>query len=399
MTRFRRNISVCIAVCLIFGAGYALGTTTHVTPAQAQGGQPAGTQRTFAPFWESYNLIKRNFVNPDKVDDELLMEAALRGMVNSLDDENTGYMPPTEFAILTGDDSGEYDGIGATVRKDDATGGARIVSTTLGSPARELLRQGDIIVRVEGQDITDLSLNEAVTRIRGPQGTSVTLGVIREGVEGILDVVVARARIKREIVTAALYEGNIGYVSLAEFTTNAARELRTALTRLDANDLDGLVLDLRNDPGGDLYVAIEVASQFLRSGTVLIQRGRPGTREIRHAVTGRGVARDVPLVVIVNEASASASELVAGALQDRGRAKVVGTLSFGKGSIQQWSGLSNGGGLRVTIAEFFKPSGGKINKVGIVPDVLVPWTEDQARANPNYDPQLTEAILLLRGIM
>lgn len=399
MRRSWRILGFGVVVCLVFSAGYLLGTAQFTIPAQAQGGQPDGTQRLFRPFWEVWNIIKRDFVDESKLDDTQLMEAALTGMVNSLDDVNTAYMPPSEFSVAVGGMQGEYEGIGATVRKDEATGGVLIVSTTAGSPAREVLRQGDIILFIEGEDITQLSLTESVGRIRGPAGTSVRLGVARQGNEGILEITVQRAKIVREIVTHRIYDGDIGYLALTEFTDNSAAEVARALRSMNANRLNGLVLDLRNDPGGGLQTSIDIASQFLRGGTVVIQRGRPGTREIRYPARGNPLAPDVPMVVIVNEASASASELVAGALQDRGRARVVGTYTFRKGSIQQWQELSNGGGLRVTIAEFFKPSGGKINHIGIIPDVLVPWTEEQARARPGYDPQLTEALWLLQGKM
>jgi carboxyl-terminal processing protease len=211
--------------------------------------------------------------------------------------------------------------------------------------------------------------------------------------------VVIRARIVREIVSSRMFKGGIGYLSLAEFTENAATDIRRALRAMNANTLNGLILDLRSDPGGGLQTAIDIASQFLRGGTVVIQRGRTGTNEIRYPARGNPLAPDVPMVVLVNESSASASELVSGALQDRGRAKVVGTNTFRKGSIQQWQPLSNGGGIRVTIAEFFKPSGATINHIGIIPDVVVPWNEDQARKNPLYDPQLTEALWMLQGKM
>lgn len=397
MKHIYRAGSVLAAACLIFSLGFFAGSTLPTLQTQAQ--QPAETETLFEPFWETWGFLKQRYLHIEDFTDEQLMEAALNGMVNVLGDENTAYMNPQLYSELTNRMSGEYEGIGATVRRDEATGGVLIVSTTEGSPAREMLRQGDIVLAVNGKDITGLSLTEAVQLIRGPSGTFVELKVMRKGTSEPLQLKVQRARIRQEIVSYRLFEGGIGYVSIASFADNVPADLEKALTALNANQLNGLILDMRNDPGGGLQTAIDVASFFLEGGVIVRQQGREETDEIVYRASRDALAPDVPMVVLLNQASASASELVAGALQDRGRAKVVGTLSFGKGSIQQWLRLGNGGGLRVTIAQFFKPSGGIINHVGIIPDLYVPWTEDQARDNPDYDPQLTEAIWQLLGKM
>ncbi|PJF30448.1 MAG: peptidase S41 [Candidatus Thermofonsia Clade 1 bacterium] len=401
----RRLLHIVCVVALIggvFSTGVFVGSQTPVV--SAQGGTPSSLERTFAPFWEAWNLIKRTFVRADQLDDTKMMEGALRGLVQSLGDDRSAYLDPVAFEQQTSRLQSEYEGIGASVRKDEVTGGVRIVRTFEGSPARSVLREGDIILTVDGQDITSLSLTEAVSKIRGPSGSSVRLGILRRGERDVFEVVVRRARIKQEIITVALFEGNIGYIGLSQFTDTSAEDVSNALAQLDANNLNGLILDMRNDPGGPLSSALNVASLFLRDGTIILERGRRSRTEIRYdsnaaqlEAQGYTLAPDVPMVVILNQASASASELVAGALQDRGRAKVVGTVSFGKGSIQTWNTLSNGGGLIITIANFFKPSGGVIDGIGIIPDVFVPWTEEQQEARPNYDPQLSEAIWLLRG--
>ncbi|HRE46665.1 MAG TPA: S41 family peptidase [Aggregatilineales bacterium] len=395
MKKAPRLIGLILAFSLVFGAGYFAGSTSPVGVTQAQ--QPSETEATFAPFWEVWTILKQRFLYTERMDDTGLMEAALNGLVNSLGDENTAYMSPAVYSDLTNRLSGEYEGIGATVRKDEKTGGVYIVSTTPGSPARAQLRQGDIILSVNGNDITGVTITEAVSQIRGPEGTFVELSVLRREGGEIETLRVQRAKIKREIVTATVFEGNIGYIGISSFAESVPEDMARALREMNANSLNGLILDMRNDPGGGLQTAIDVASFFLEDGTVIIQRGRTKEQTVNWAVSREAIAPDVPLVVILNQASASASELVAGALQDRGRAKVVGTYSFGKGSIQQWLQLSNGGGIRVTIAEFFKPSGGVINHIGILPNVFVGWTEDQAVDMPWYDPQISEAIMLLRG--
>ncbi len=402
MKRLLNLVCIVVLISAVFSAGVLVGTQTPA--ALAQGGTPSNLEQTFAPFWESWNLIKRTFVRGEELDDVKLMEGALRGMIQSLGDERSAYLDPVAFEQQTSRLQSEYEGIGASVRKDEVTGGVQIVRTFEGSPARSLLREGDIILTVDGQDITSLSLTEAVSKIRGPSGSSVKLGVLRRGERDIFEVTVRRARIKQEIITTALFEGNIGYIGLAQFTDTSAEDVSNALAALDANNLNGLILDMRNDPGGPLSSALNVASLFLPDGTIILERGRRSRTDIRYESTaaqleaqGYTLAPDVPMVIILNQASASASELVAGALQDRGRAKVVGTYSFGKGSIQTWNTLSNGGGLIVTVANFLKPSGGVIDGIGIIPDVFVGWTEAQQEARPNYDPQLSEAIWLLLG--
>lgn len=403
MSRLLRVMSVVALISLVFGAGVLVGSNTPSALAQG-GGQPAGTEQLFQPFWEAWGLIQRSYVKADELDNTALMEGALKGLIETLGDERSSYLDPQAFEQQTSRLQSEYEGIGASVSKDEVTGGVRIVRTFPNSPAREQLREGDIILEVNGEDITDLSLTEAISKIRGPAGTQVELGITRRGAEGVLKVSVRRARIKQEIVTSAVFEGNIGYIGLSQFTDTSAEDVSNALRAMDANNLNGLILDMRNDPGGPLASAINVASLFLPEGPIVIERGSRSANDIVYGSTGAELeaagltlAPDVPMIVILNQASASASELVAGALQDRGRAKVVGTLSFGKGSIQTWNTLSNGGGLILTVANFLKPSGGVIDGIGIIPDSLVPWTEDQAVANPDYDPQLAEAIWMLRG--
>jgi carboxyl-terminal processing protease len=392
-----RYASAVLAATAVFLVGYVLGGSGLILPAQAQTGQPTETEQLFAPFWEAWDILHERFVDIDSIDDNALMEGALNGMIAVLGDENTVYASPEAFARQNEDMRGEYQGIGATVRTDESTGGVLIVSTMSGSPAREALRQGDVIVSVDGEDVTRMPLQQAIGLIRGPAGTSVMLSVLRTDEEGPLDVSIIRARITREFVTSALYEGGIGYIAVAQFAAPVAGELAQVLQEMDANNLKGLVLDMRNDPGGYLDTALAVASQFLPKGTLIVQRGRPGMEEIQHQAIGNALAPTVPLVLLLNQGSASASELVAGALQAHGRATVIGEVSFGKGSVQQISGLSNGGGLRVTISRFVAPDGTEIDDVGIIPDVFAPWPESQARENPDFDPQLAEAIWYLKG--
>lgn len=387
-----RFVGITMLAAMIFVAGYATGL--HGATANAQGG--ADTEQLFQPFWEAWNLVHTSYVDIATVDDRKLMEGAISGMVNALGDRHSGYMNPALYATLTGNQSGSFGGIGATVRKDRNTGGLEIVTTMKGMPARALLKQGDIIVMVDGKDITQLTETEIIQLVRGEIGTSVKLGVIRAGERRLITIEITRARIENKTVVWAIYDGKIGYLRLNEFSNNATQQMVEAFDAMNVSSLNGLIFDLRDDPGGGLQTAIDVSSMFIKSGTVVIQRGKEGTKDIVYTASGRALAADVPLVVLINQGSASASELVSGALRDYNRAKIIGVNSFGKGSVQSWINLSDGGGLRVTIAHFFTPLDKIVHEVGIKPDILIDWTPEQQDEYPEYDPQLQEALLFFR---
>jgi carboxyl-terminal processing protease len=392
MRRWIRLISVIPVISLVFGVGFLAGSASHPAVV-AQAGQSDNRESLFEPFWEAWDAVHDRYVDP--IDDTVLMQGAIAGMVAALGDRHSSYMEPQLFESLTSELSGVFEGIGATVKKDTSTGGLEVISTIKDAPARAAgLRTGDIIMTVEGKDITQLPEMQIIGKVRGPAGTTVKLGLIRKGEKDIIELTITRARIEIPTVETAMYEGKIGYIKLAEFTETASRDFARGLRALDANNLNGLVFDLRDDPGGGLQTAINIASQFVKSGPIVIERGRDGSRDVIYRSTGRTLAPDVPLVILINRASASASELVAGALLDRGRAILVGEKSFGKGSVQQWSSLSNGGGLRITIAHFFTPTNRVINEIGLTPNIVVPW---DAEANPDVDPQLRAAIQYLRG--
>ncbi len=392
MKRWVRIVSLVSILALVFGLGFMAGSN-HPASVLAQSGQPPSTDKLFQPFWELWNMVHERYVDP--IDDQALLNGAMTGMVAGLGDVHSAYMDPQLFASLSSDLSGEFEGIGATVRKDIQTGGLLVISTIDGAPAREAgLKSGDIIILVDDKDITALTETEIIGKVRGPAGTSVKISVFRQGQRKLIDLSITRAHIKVPIVTTAMYSGNIGYIQLSEFTEHASQDFHNALVNMKANKLNGLILDLRGNPGGGLQTAIDIASEFLSNGVIVIERGKPGTRDIDYQSTGNTTAPTVPLVVLVDASSASASELVSGALHDRGRALLVGTRTFGKGSVQEWTGLSNNGGLRITIAHFFTPTNRIINDIGILPDFVVPWDQE---ANPNFDPQLAEALMVLRG--
>ncbi len=383
-------------VLIAFVSGMAVGSAHPVTLVQAQGATPsADDNKLFEPFWEAWNLLHENYVDP--LDDNVLMQGALSGMLAAPGDRFTNYFDPAFYKSTTDEMAGQFSGIGATVKKDDKTGGLTVVNTLDNSPALQAgLLPGDIIITVDGQDVTNLPEEQIIAKVHGPSGTKVTLGILRAGETKPLSLVITRQTIQLPDVTTAIYNGDIGYISLSEFGDHAGADFSAGLQKLNANHLKGLIFDLRGNPGGYLTAAIDVASQFMTSGAVLIERGRAGS-ETTYKVTGKALAPDVPLVVLVDSGSASAAELVSGALQDNGRAKLIGVQTFGKGSVQIIQPLTNGGAAHITIARWYTPKGRTISQIGLTPDISIantPPTKD----NPNpLDLQLQEAILVLKG--
>ena len=376
---------VVLVACLVLG--FALGMSYG--SATASPNPQTDRDALFAPFWETWDLLHSSYVDP--LDDTGLMEAALSGMVDSLGDPHSFYMDPETFSIANSDLSGEFQGIGATVRQDADTGALRIVDTLPDSPAQQAgLMSGDAIVTVDGEDITDLPLNETIGLIRGPEDTSVDLGIQREDNADLITITVTRATIQIPELEVRTLDNGIVYIRLYQFGAGATEALHDALVAQDVEHSPGLILDLRGNPGGYLSTAVDVASEFLPSGLVLKERFRD--RERDYPVNGDPIAPDVPLVVLVDEGSASASELVSGAFQDQGRATIIGMPTFGKGSVQTWRELSNGGGVRVTIARWYTPNDRTIQDVGLTPDIEVPSQPDAAQ-----DDQLQAALDYLRA--
>ncbi|MBX3083415.1 MAG: S41 family peptidase [Anaerolineae bacterium] len=392
MKRFFRTAGLLICISAIFGAGYFAGTSHTVATAQ----DDKATQKLFAPFWQAWTDVKKFYVDLDQVTEDQMMQGAIAGMIDSLGDKHSAYMDAKLYQELSDDLNGSFEGIGANVQKDDTTGGLKIVSTIEGSPARGKLKSGDIIIKVDGQDITNLTESQIISKVRGTAGTKVKLSVLRDGESDIIEINITRAKIERPVVVAKVLENNIGYIKLNDFSANSTIELEKGLKQIDAKHLNGLIFDLRDDPGGFLRQAIEIASAFIKSGPIVIQRGRPGTQDVKLQATGDLlVPETVPMVVLINENSASASELVSGALKDYKRAIIVGVQSYGKGSVQSWMELNNGGALRLTTAHFFTPLGNAVHQIGITPDVVVEWKLADRESKPEDDPQLAKALEIL----
>ena len=299
----------------------------------------------------------------------------IRGMLSSLDDPYTRFLDPREFKEMQIDTSGELSGVGIQLSLDKDTKSLVVIAPIEGSPAsRAGVQPKDLILAIDGKSTKGMSTETAVKLIRGEAGTTVNLSLKRNS--EILDVALIRQRIELHAVEHQLNTTSdgrkVGYIRLKQFTATAARDMRLAINDLEAKFPDGYVLDLRSNPGGLLAASVSIAREWLNEGTIVSTKTRDGIQDIKRA-TGRAIT-DKPLVVLVNEGSASASEIVAAALQDNHRALLVGQKTFGKGLVQSVRGLSDGSGMTVTIAKYVTPSGRYINHLGIKPDVFVKMT-------------------------
>lgn len=306
---------------------------------------------------------------------------AIRGMLASLKDPYTRFLDPKEFKEMQIDMSGELLGVGIQLSLDKDTKELMVVSPIEGTPASKAgVQPQDVIVTIDGKSTKGMSTADAVKLIRGPEGSKVELGLRRKG--QVLNVPLVRARIEINSVDTSLNtapNGNkIGYIRLKQFNANASREMRDAIRELESEGAQGYVLDLRSNPGGLLEASVDIARQWLNEGTIVSTRTREGIRDVRRA-TGSAIT-DKPMVILVNEGSASASEILSGALQDNDRAQLVGMKTFGKGLVQSVRGLADGSGMTVTIAKYLTPSGRDIHQNGIEPDVQATMTEDEIRS-------------------
>ena len=363
------------------------------TSPEQQTATPEDMQVLFAPFWEAWNLVHQNYVD-QPVDDVALMRGAISGMMQSLGDQHTSYMDPEDFKQANQSLEGSYEGIGAYV--DTTSDYLTITSPIPGSPAEAAgLLPGDKIVAIDGEDMTGIDSELVRQKVLGPAGSTVVLTVMREGEDKPLDFSIVRAQITIASATGKMLEGDIAYFQVTTFGSNTMPELEAAIAEVMPQKPKAVILDLRNNGGGYLQTAVEVASQFMSEGVVLYEQYGDGTRNTFEVIPGGKVTdTSIPMIVLINEGSASASEIVAGALQDTGRAKLLGTVSYGKGSVQNWIPLSNdNGAVRITIAKWLTPNERTIHKIGLTPDYPVDLTPEDRQADK--DPQLDEAVRLL----
>ncbi|MBB1518965.1 S41 family peptidase [Aquipseudomonas guryensis] len=368
MSHFHRLTPLALALGLLVGSP-ALQAAPEPVAAPVENAKaplPLDELRTFA---EVMDRIKSAYVEP--VDDKTLLENAIKGMLSNLD-PHSAYLEPEDFAELQESTSGEFGGLGIEVGMEDSF--LKVVSPIDDTPAsRAGIQPGDLIVKIDGQPTKGLSLMEAVDKMRGKAGSKINLTLLREGGQPF-DVELTRAVIKVKSVKSQLLDDGYGLVRISQFQINTGEEVGKALAKLRKDNngkLRGIVLDLRNNPGGVLQAAVEVTDHFLKKGLIVYTEGRIANSELRFNADPADASEGVPLVVLINGGSASASEIVAGALQDHKRGVLMGTDSFGKGSVQTVLPLNNDRALKLTTALYYTPKGRSIQAQGIVPDIEV----------------------------
>ncbi len=348
---------VLIVLSLVLGGG-ALQRVSAVAESQYE---------DLRVFTDVLALIQRNYV--EKPNNKELVHGAIKGMLETLD-PHSSFMPPEVYREMQVETKGEFSGLGIEITtKDDRI---IVVTPIEDTPAFKAgILAGDQIVKIDGKPTRGMSLPDAVKLMRGPKGSAVKITIAREGSPEPIEFTVTRATIAVKSVKAKMLEPGFGYVRLTQFQERTAEDLGTALEKMEKEGLKGLVLDLRNNPGGLLDQAVKVGDYWVDSGLIVYTDGRIENQKMEFHAHREGVRRDYNMVVLINEASASASEIVAGALQDIGRAVVVGTQSFGKGSVQTIIPLSDGSALRLTTARYYTPKGRSIQAKGIAPDIVV----------------------------
>ena len=396
MSQNRRIVLAALLGCL---AGVVLAAATfafsrHAAP--RPGDLPPGDARLLS---EVMGLIHDDYV--DKTDDHQLMSNAVRGMVGELD-PHSAFMDKDEFDDLKIATEGNYSGIGVEVTIEDHV--LTVIAPLDDSPAaRAGIRSGDAILSIDGKAIGSAPLDTTIARIRGEPGTRVRLGIGREGLENPLDLEIERAMVTVHSVRHSMLEPGIGYLRISQFSDTTGADTHAALAALveeAGGSLRGLVLDLRNNPGGVLDAAVEVSDAFLDQGTIVSAEGRSPESRFRMEAMGGDLVGGAPVAVLVNGGSASAAEIVAGALKDNGRAKLLGQKTFGKGSVQTVLPLEDGQALKLTTSLYFTPSGVSIHEKGIEPDVALPETEPTARGRApegEADPEILAAVNLLKS--
>jgi carboxyl-terminal processing protease len=391
------SLVAVLAGTALFLSGWTLGRQVAMTP-----GTPSGEGEMFQPFWDTYRAVTERYAGGE-VDRKAIVEGAIKGMIGALDDPYSQYLTSEEFKASLQGISGEFEGIGATIGTVDASGASSscvdlgpscrmvIVAPLKGAPAEDAgLLPGDVITHIDGIAVGGQTLEQARMKVRGPKGTPVVLTIERSG-EAPRDIEVVRAVIvSPEVESEDLADGSVGYIRLAGFSDHAAEQFDEAVAEDVAAGRKKLVIDLRGNPGGYVTAARDIASQFLDGGTIFWEEDADGALvESAAKPGGAAVDEEIEVVVLIDGGSASASEIVAGALHDRDRATLVGTKTFGKGTVQQWTQLEGDrGGFRLTIAKWLTPDKTWIHGEGITPDVVV----DERPAKPGDDPVVDAAL-------
>jgi len=394
-----------LCLILVFTGGLALGQRyapiPNIEPANVEPGTVTGIGEVpdylkksadVSLLWDTWDIVKKNYVD-QPVDDHTLLYGAMSGIVAAMDDAHSIFFNPEVNENFLQELSGTFYGIGAEISIKNNL--LQIVSPLPDSPAEKAgLRPGDIILKIDGIETIEMSIDYAISKIRGQKGTSVILTVFRKDETEARDITVVRDEIKIQSVKWKMLEGNIALIELRYFNSDTGKEFNKIADEIVKNNPSYIILDMRNDPGGFLEVSIDIASQFIPEGVIVSEHSFDGTTE-EHVASGRAKLKEFPIIVLINEGSASASEIVAGALKDYEKAILVGKKSFGKGSVQTLFDLKDGSAIKLTIAKWFTPKGSTIEKLGISPDVEIDLTEEDF--NANKDPQLDKALEIIKN--
>lgn len=391
----RKIVFVFLSFLLIGGVfgfgilvGYSLGKTQcPICPPQ---------EIDFSLFWETYHKLQEKFVNSEKFDTKKIIYGAISGMVKSLEDPYTVFLPPEETKRFIEDVKGTFEGVGMEIgiRKEQL----QVIAPLEDTPAQKAgLRAGDKIIKINDKPTVDMTIEEAVNLIRGPKGTEVVLTILREGWENTQEFKITRAVIEVPSLKWEVKQDNIAYVKLYHFTEKAYFDFGRAATEILASPARKIILDLRNNPGGYLEVAQDIAGWFLEKGkVVVIEDFGEGKEKKEYRARGNAKLLEYPLVVLINEGSASGSEILAGALRDNRGIILIGEKSFGKGSVQELEKLREGSSLKITIAKWLTPKGELIADKGLKPDIKVEITDEDYKEDK--DPQLDRAIEIIKEI-
>jgi len=368
------------------------GTSTKGIILNSEGKIPAYLTKDvdFNLFWEVWDIVKGNYYQQN-VPDTQLFYGALNGMVNSLNDPYSVFMTPQDSTSFQQDLQGNFEGIGAEIAVKNNL--LTVISPLPDSPALKAgLKPNDYILKINGSSTENFTVNQGVGMIRGAKGTKVTLTVMREGFSEPKDFTITRENINVKSVSLEYKSNNVAYIKVRQFNDDTMPLFDQAASEIKSKNVKRLVIDLRNNPGGYLQTAIDMIGEWVNGQVAVIERRNDGT-ETKHVASGASKLENVSTVILVDEGSASASEIVAGALQDYGKATLVGAKTFGKGSVQDLITLSNGSAIKITVAHWFTPKGRSIEQQGIEPDMKIELSEEDF--NTNKDPQLDKAIELL----
>ena len=401
------RIGIIVASVFILGAAFGAGvwwSDLHRPSAErvlnVLGQNPPSEFRAvdFGLFWDAWAKLEEKYVDRASIDRQKLVYGAIAGLARSLKDPYTEFFPPAESKQFQEDVKGSFGGIGAEIgiRKNIVT----IIAPLKGNPAeRAGLKAGDKILKIDDTATNDLALDEAVRLIRGEPGTQVRLMVFRDGMERPKEYTITRDIIKVVILTTKKLPDGVFLVTLNQFTENASREFRAALREFSESGSRKIILDLRNNPGGFLNVAVDIASWWVSPGDVVARERFADGKEDLYRSSGYRFLERVPTVVLINEGSASASEIVAGALRDQKEIRLIGVKSFGKGSVQEVVDLPQNASMKITIAKWLTPKGVEIDGKGLEPDIKVEIPETPSKGEEGKDPVLEKGIEVLKGIV